>query len=85
MQLHPLIFIATYFLRNIADIDWDDVTEYAPAVLAAVLMPLTFSIAHGIALGFIAYAVIKVQVEKHAELNAGSLAIPYRVIRFIAV
>ena len=34
-----LIFIATYFLRNIADIDWDDVTEYAPAVLAAVLMP----------------------------------------------
>jgi len=54
-----LVFIATYFLRNIADIDWQDVTEYAPAVLAAVLMPLTFSIAHGIALGFIAYAVIK--------------------------
>ena len=62
-----LIFIATYFLRNIADIDWKDVTEYAPAVLAAVLMPLTFSIAHGIALGFI-YAVIKGPSGKHKDL-----------------
>ena len=81
-----LIFIATYFLRNIADIDWDDVTEYAPAVLAAVLMPLTFSIAHGIALGFIAYAGIKALSGKHEELNAGSLAIAaISVIYFIAV
>ena len=40
-----LIFIATYFLRNIKDIDWDDVSEYAPAVLAAIVMPLTYNIA----------------------------------------
>ena len=81
-----MIFIATYFLRNIADIDWKDVTEYAPAVLAAVLMPLTFSIAHGIALGFIAYAVIKALSGKHAELNAGSLVIAaISVVYFVAV
>ena len=81
-----LIFIATYFLRNIADIDWDDVTEYAPAVLAAVLMPLTFSIAHGIALGFIAYALIKALSGKYDELNAGSLAIAaVSVVYFVAV
>ena len=81
-----LIFIATYFLRNIADIDWDDVTEYAPAVLAAVLMPLTFSIAHGIALGFIAYAVIKALSGKFDELNAGSIAIAaVSVVYFVAV
>ena len=43
-----LVFIATYFLRNLKDIEWDDVSEYAPAVLAAIIMPLTFSIAHGI-------------------------------------
>ena len=61
-------------------------TEYAPAVLAAVLMPLTFSIAHGIAIGFIAYAVIKGLSGKHAELNAGSIAIAaISVIYFIAV
>ena len=81
-----LIFIATYFLRNIADIDWDDVTEYAPAVLAAVLMPLTFSIAHGIAIGFVAYAVIKAASGRMEDLNGGSLAIAaISVIYFIAV
>ena len=73
-------------MRNIADIDWDDVTEYAPAVLAAVLMPLTFSIAHGIAVGFIAYALIKALSGKMSELNAGSIAIAVvSVIYFIAV
>ena len=81
-----LVFIATYFLRNIADIAWDDVTEYAPAVLAAVLMPLTFSIAHGIALGFIAYAVIKALSGRQEDLNAGSIAIAaISVIYFLAV
>lgn len=81
-----LVFIATYFLRNIADIDWQDVTEYAPAVLAAVLMPLTFSIAHGIALGFIAYAVIKALSGRQEDLNAGSIAIALvSVIYFLAV
>jgi AGZA family xanthine/uracil permease-like MFS transporter len=81
-----LVFIATYFLRNIADIAWDDVTEYAPAVLAAVLMPLTFSIAHGIAIGFIAYAVIKALSGRQEDLNAGSIAIAViSVIYFIAV
>ena len=81
-----LVFIATYFLRNIADIAWDDVTEYAPAVLAAVLMPLTFSIAHGIAIGFIAYAVIKALSGRQEDLNAGSIAIAViSVIYFVAV
>ena len=73
-------------MRNIADIAWDDVTEYAPAVLAAVLMPLTFSIAHGIAIGFIAYAVTKALSGRMADLNKGSIAIAViSVIYFIAV
>ena len=70
-----LVFIATYFLRNLKDIEWDDVSEYAPAVLAAIIMPLTFNIAYGIALGFIAYVVIKALSGKHSELNSGSMAI----------
>ena len=57
------------------DIEWDDVTEYAPAVLAAILMPLTFSIAHGIALGFIAYVIIKALSGRQSDLNAGSIVI----------
>ena len=70
-----LVFVATFFLRNLKDIEWDDVTEYAPAVLAAILMPLTFSIAHGIALGFIAYVIIKALSGRQSDLNAGSIVI----------
>ncbi len=70
-----LIFIATYFLRNLKDIDWDDVTEYAPAVLAAIVMPLTYSIAYGIAIGFIAYVVIKALSGKTEALNLGAVGI----------
>tara|TARA_B100000686_G_C16801604_1_gene986448 strand:+ start:854 stop:2164 length:1311 start_codon:yes stop_codon:yes gene_type:complete len=70
-----LIFIATYFLRNLKDIDWDDVSEYAPAVLAAIVMPLTYNIAYGIAIGFIAFVVIKALAGKREELNAGSIGI----------
>lgn len=80
-----LVFIATYFLRNLKDIDWDDVTEYAPAVLAAVIMPLTYSIAYGIALGFIAYVLIKALAGKMEALNAGSLTIAViSVLYFVA-
>jgi AGZA family xanthine/uracil permease-like MFS transporter len=45
--------------RGIAEITWDDVTEYAPAVVTAIAMPLTYSIATGIGLGFITYAGAK--------------------------
>jgi AGZA family xanthine/uracil permease-like MFS transporter len=55
-----LIYIATLFLRNIADIEWDDIAESGPAVLCAIAMPFTYSISHGIALGFIAYAAVKI-------------------------
>ena len=67
-----LIFVATFFLKNLRDIDWDDVSEYAPAALAAVLIPLTFNIAHGIAIGFIAYVVIKALSGRISDLNAAS-------------
>ncbi|MAJ85375.1 MAG: guanine permease [Candidatus Pelagibacter sp.] len=55
-----LLYVAVLFIRNITDIDWDDIAESAPAVLAFISMPLTYSISHGIALSFIAYALIKI-------------------------
>ena len=54
-----LIYIATLFVRNIVDIEWDDIAESGPAVLAMIAMPFTYSISHGIALAFISYAAIK--------------------------
>ena len=54
-----LIYIATLFVRNITDIEWDDIAESAPAVLAMIAMPFTYSISNGIALAFVSYALIK--------------------------
>jgi len=70
-----LVFVATHFMRNMLDIDWDDVTEYAPAVLAAILMPLTFSIANGIAIGFITYAVVKIASGRVSDANPAVLLV----------
>ncbi len=55
-----LLFVACIMLSSLADIDWQDYTESTPAVMCAISMPLSFSIADGIGLGFVTYAVIKV-------------------------
>ena len=64
-----LIYIATLFVRNITDIDWNDIAESAPAVLAMITMPLTYSISNGIALAFIAYALIKILTGKFSKTS----------------
>jgi AGZA family xanthine/uracil permease-like MFS transporter len=43
-----LLFVACLMTRGFSELDWSDVTEYAPAVVTALVMPLTFSIANGI-------------------------------------
>ena len=55
-----LLYVAVLFVRNLTDIEWNDIAESAPAVVAFIAMPLTYSISHGIALSFIAYALIKI-------------------------
>ena len=55
-----LIFIAVLFVKNIVDIEWNDIGEAGPAVLAMIAMPLTYSISNGIAIAFCAYALIKI-------------------------
>ena len=55
-----LIFVAVLFVKNIVDIEWDDMAEAGPAVLAMIAMPLTYSISNGIAIAFVSYALIKI-------------------------
>ena len=55
-----LIYISTLFVRGIKDIEWDDIGEAGPAVLAMIAMPFTYSISNGIALAFVSYAAIKI-------------------------
>jgi AGZA family xanthine/uracil permease-like MFS transporter len=54
-----LFYVSCLMLRELADVDWDDTTEGVPAVVTALLMPFTYSIANGIAFGFISYAGLK--------------------------
>ena len=54
-----LVYVAILFVRNIVDIEWNDIVESAPAVLCMIVMPLTYSISNGIAIAFITYALIK--------------------------
>jgi len=54
-----LVYVAILFVRNIVDIEWDDIAESAPAIIAMIAMPLTYSISNGMALAFISYALIK--------------------------
>lgn len=62
-----LLYVAVVMGRGLAEMDWDDLTEVAPAVVAAIAMPLTYSIATGIGLGFITYALAKILSGKFTE------------------
>jgi adenine/guanine/hypoxanthine permease len=64
-----LCYVAVLMARGLAEIEWDDLTETAPAVITAITMPFTFSIAHGIAFGFIAYTVLKILSGKLSQLS----------------
>lgn len=70
-----LLYVATLMLRELAEIDWDDVTEAAPAVLTAIAMPFTYSIANGLAFGFISYALIKLLTGRASQVHAATWVI----------
>ena len=70
-----LLYVACIMARGLAEIDWDDITEAAPAVVAAVTMPLTYSIATGIGLGFITYALAKIFAGKFADAKPAVLVL----------
>ncbi|CZF77379.1 guanine permease [Grimontia sp. AD028] len=54
-----LFYVAILMMSGLVSINWRDLTEAAPVVVVCLLMPLTYSIAHGIGLGFISYCAIK--------------------------
>ena len=64
-----ILFVACIMSRGLAEVDWEDVTDSAPAMITALSMPLTFSISTGIGLGFISYAAIKVLSGRYREAN----------------
>jgi len=65
-----LVFVAALMAKGLKDIDWDDMTEAAPAIVTALAIPFTYSIAGGIGIGFIAYAAIKIVSGRWRDVNA---------------
>ena len=64
-----LVLVGILMMGAVREIDWSDPTEAAPAFLTAVLMPLTFNIAHGLAAGFIVYPLAKAAAGKWREVH----------------
>ncbi len=81
-----IIFVACMMARGLAEIDWDDVTEFVPGVITALTMPLTFSIATGIGLGFISYVGIKLACGRLGDISAAMWLVSITfLIYFLAV
>ena len=67
-----LIYVAILMLGGMEKLDWSDTTELVPSLIMIVMIPLTFSIANGIALGFLSYVVIKAFVGEIKSVSSGA-------------
>jgi adenine/guanine/hypoxanthine permease len=65
-----LLYVSCLMLREFAELPWDDATEVVPAALTALLMPFTYSIANGVAFGFISYAGLKLLTGRAQQVKA---------------
>ena len=66
-----LIYVALVMMGGMRDLDWNSPTNLLPALIMILMIPLSFSIAHGIAVGFISYVVLKVSAGRTKEINVG--------------
>jgi len=65
-----LIVVGAMMLKVVKELEWEDPTEYLPAFLTLVGIPLTFSVASGIAFGFVSYAIAKLATGRGRECPA---------------
>jgi AGZA family xanthine/uracil permease-like MFS transporter len=64
-----ILYVAVLMLQNLKLVNWYDMTDAIPVSVVLLMTPLTFSIAHGIALGFIAYTSVKLVCGKKEEIT----------------
>lgn len=67
-----LVYVALLMMSGMRELDWDDATELVPALLTLIMIPLSFSIANGIAAGFISYVAIKLITSRANEVSIGA-------------
>ncbi|WP_145555332.1 NCS2 family permease [Yersinia canariae] len=64
-----LIYVGVLMTSSLSRVKWDDLTEAVPAFVTAVMMPFSFSITEGIALGFISYCLMKLGTGRWREIS----------------
>ncbi|WP_141701383.1 NCS2 family permease, partial [Methyloceanibacter marginalis] len=72
-----ILFVACLMAASFGAIHWEDATEYIPALIIALMMPLAYSIATGIGLGFIAYVILKALTGRFRDINAAVAVIAF--------
>jgi AGZA family xanthine/uracil permease-like MFS transporter len=79
-----LVFVACLMAAALRDVAWDDASEYVPAVVIAIGIPFTFSIATGIGLGFVVYVVVKAAAGRFSAIpGAVWLIAGLSVLKFV--
>jgi len=67
-----LLYVALLMMSGMQHLTWTDPTELLPALLTIIMVPLSFSIANGIAAGFLSYVLLKVIAGKSADVTAAA-------------
>ncbi|ADE04626.1 NCS2 family permease [Haloferax volcanii] len=80
-----LVVIGVVMLRNVVDIEWDDLTFTIPAGMTILVMPFTYSIAYGIAAGIVSYPLVKVAAGEYDDVSAGQWALAVAFVLYFVV
>ena len=70
-----ILYVSVLMMYTVGEIDWHDITEAAPVAITFLAIPLTYSIADGITLGFISYTLVKLICGRWRELNIGVIVL----------
>ncbi len=80
-----LLYVACKMFMNIVEVDWQQASEAFPAILTMLMIPLTFSIINGIAIGFIAYVVLKLITGQYRKITLSMVLLTLLFVIYFAV
>lgn len=78
-----LVYVAILMLRELTEVNWKDMTDVVPSAVTVIFMPFTYSIAEGIAFGFISYVVLKAFTGRFKDIHPATVLVALLfVLRF---
>ena len=80
-----LVVIGVVMLRNVIDIEWNDLTHSIPAGMTILIMPFTYSIAYGIAAGIVSYPLVKLAAGEGRDVRVGHWALAGAFVVYFVV